>query len=58
MINKLKELGADSVIYGAGSFLLQILSLFLVPFFTDALSTEEYGILAMSGLLIQFSEGI
>lgn len=58
MINKLKELGSDSLIYGLGSFITQLIGIFLVPFFTDALSREEYGIMAMSALLIQFANPI
>ena len=55
MFKQIKELGKDSVIYGLGGSISQLLSLFLVPFYTKALRPEDYGILAIAGLFTQFT---
>ncbi len=52
MIKKFKELGKDSLIYGMGSSALQLVSFLLIPYYSKALSPEEYGQLAMIALLI------
>tara|TARA_B100002052_G_scaffold238237_1_gene222019 strand:- start:24733 stop:26166 length:1434 start_codon:yes stop_codon:yes gene_type:complete len=54
MFKRIKELAGDSLIYGLGSFFSQFLALFLVPFYTNEFTTQEYGVLAMVALLTQF----
>ena len=58
MIKKIKELGTDSIIYGLGSSLSQFIGLFLVPFYTKALTPSDYGLLAIVGLFTQFTNPI
>ena len=53
MFKRIKELAGDSLIYGLGSFFLQFLALFLVPFYSNEFTTQEYGVLAMVALLTQ-----
>ncbi|MFN0213818.1 MAG: lipopolysaccharide biosynthesis protein [Saprospiraceae bacterium] len=54
MLKRLKELASDSLTYGLSSMLSQFLSLILVPFFTKELRPEDYGVLAMSALVLGF----
>lgn len=54
MLKRLKELASDSLTYGLSTMLSQLLSLILVPFYTRELRPEDYGILAMSALLLGF----
>ena len=54
MFKRIKELAGDSLIYGLGSFFSQFLALFLVPFYSNEFTTQEYGVLAMVALLTQF----
>ncbi len=54
MLKRLKELASDSLTYGLSSMLSQFLSLFLVPFYTKELQPEDYGVLAMSAILLGF----
>ena len=54
MIKKIKELASDSMYYGISSVISQIISLFLVPFYTNELNPEDYGVLNMIGLLAAF----
>ena len=56
MIKHLKNFGKDSLIYGFGSAVGKIISIFLVPFYSNALSPAEYGLLAVAGLLSQFTD--
>ena len=58
MFKHIKELGNDSVIYGLGSSLSQFIGLFLVPFYTKALTPSDYGLLAIVGLFTQFTNPI
>ena len=58
MFKHIKELGNDSVIYGLGSSLSQFIGLFLVPFYTKALTPSDYGLLAIVGLFTQFTDPI
>nr|MBP8240221.1 oligosaccharide flippase family protein [Saprospiraceae bacterium] len=58
MFKNIKELGKDSLLYGLGSSLSQFVALFLVPFYSQALSPGEYGVLAMAGLMSQFSNPV
>lgn len=52
MLKRLKELASDSLTYGMSTMLSQFLSLILVPFYTKELRPEDYGVLAMSALLL------
>lgn len=54
MLRRVKELVSDSLIYGMSTMLSQFLSLILVPFYTKELRPEDYGVLAMSALLLGF----
>lgn len=54
MIKKIKELASDSMYYGLSSVISQIISLFLVPFYTNELNPEDYGVLNMIGLIASF----
>ena len=58
MFKQIKELGKDSVIYGLGSSISQFIGLFLVPFYTKALTPSDYGVLAIVGLFTQFTDPI
>jgi O-antigen/teichoic acid export membrane protein len=58
MFKQIKELGSDSVIYGLGSSISQFIGLFLVPFYTKALTPSDYGVLAIVGLFTQFTNPI
>ncbi len=54
LIQTIKELSKDSFYFGLSSVLSQIISLFLVPFYTKELNPESYGIILMLSLLISF----
>jgi O-antigen/teichoic acid export membrane protein len=54
LIETIKELSKDSLYFGLSSVLSQIVSLFLVPFYTKELSPESYGVILMLSLLITF----
>lgn len=54
MLKRLKELVTDSFTYGLSSMLSQLMSLILVPFYTKELRPEDYGVLAMSMILLGF----
>lgn len=58
MLKNLKELGKDSIIYGLGSSLSQLIALFLIPLYSRAFEPNEYGVLAMASLMIQFSNPV
>ncbi len=44
-------LGRDALIYGLGSMILRFMSLLLTPLYTARLLPQDYGVLAMLGLL-------
>ncbi len=46
MLDKIKSLGADTAIYGVSTIIGRFLSFLLVPFYTNVLSTSQYGIVA------------
>jgi len=54
MRRHLKELFQDSVTYGASSILSQFISLFLIPFYTRELDPVDYGVFAISTMLLGF----
>jgi O-antigen/teichoic acid export membrane protein len=58
MINNIKELAKDSVLYGASSVLSLCASVFLVPFFTKELEPWEYGVMAIAGIALTFIDPI
>jgi O-antigen/teichoic acid export membrane protein len=47
----LLRLAKGSLIYGVGGMLQRFMSLLLLPFFTSALTTEDYGVIALIALL-------
>ena len=46
MVNKVKRLGKETLIYGTSTILARMLNFFLVPFYTYYLITADYGIIA------------
>jgi len=48
-LSNLRELSKDTAIYGFGSVLKKAIGLFLIPFYTRALSPGEFGILDILG---------
>ena len=44
MFDKLKRLGAETAIYGISTVLGRFLNFLLIPFYTNVLSTGEYGV--------------
>ncbi len=54
MIEKLKELSKDTVIYGISTILGRFLGFLLVPFYTNIFPTAEYGIYTYLYTIIAF----
>ena len=54
MIEKLKELSKDTVIYGISTILGRFLGFLLVPFYTNVFPTNEYGIYTYLYTIIAF----
>jgi O-antigen/teichoic acid export membrane protein len=48
---ELKRLASGSLIYGIGGILQRFMGLLLLPFFTRVLSPQDYGVLALIGLV-------
>ena len=46
MLDKIKSLGADTAVYGVSTIVGRFLNFLLVPFYTNVLSTSQYGIVA------------
>ncbi len=46
MLDKIKSLGADTAIYGLSTIIGRFLNFLLVPFYTNVLSTSDYGVVA------------
>ncbi len=46
MFSQIKRLGADTAIYGISTIVGRFLTFLLVPFYTNVLSTSQYGIVA------------
>ncbi len=46
MLDKIKSLGADTAVYGVSTIIGRFLNFLLVPFYTNVLSTSQYGIVA------------
>jgi O-antigen/teichoic acid export membrane protein len=46
MFSQIKRLGADTAIYGVSTIVGRFLTFLLVPFYTNVLSTGQYGIVA------------
>lgn len=55
MLDRIRQLGADAVIYGLSTILGRFLSFLLVPFYTNVLLPGEYGIIAYLYSLIAFA---
>ena len=47
----LKRLFKGSMVYGIGTILQRFMSLFLLPFYTRVLTTDDYGVVALISLL-------
>jgi len=54
MFDKLKRLGAETAIYGISTVLGRFLNFLLIPFYTNVLSTGEYGVVAYLYAYIAF----
>ncbi len=54
MKSNLKQLVKDTFVYGLSTILAQILSLILVPFYTQELDPVEYGIISLVTLSMNF----
>lgn len=52
MLNKLKSLASDSMIYGASSALGQVINLFLLPLYTHYLTKVDFGVWAMLNIVL------
>lgn len=50
----LKDFSKDTLVYGLGAGVKKFIGLFLLPFYTKALSPSEYGVLDTLGTLIFF----
>ncbi len=46
MLDKIKSLGADTAVYGVSTIVGRFLNFLLVPFYTNVLSTSQYGVVA------------
>ncbi len=46
MFSHIKRLGADTAVYGISTIVGRFLTFLLVPFYTNVLSTGQYGIVA------------
>jgi O-antigen/teichoic acid export membrane protein len=53
MFKKIKKLSSHILIYGLGNSGIRLVSFFLIPVYTRYLSPEDYGILALVGMLDQ-----
>jgi O-antigen/teichoic acid export membrane protein len=58
MSHPILSLGKDSLIYGVGSFISRFIGLITLPLFTSYLSTAEYGVLAMLGLVTMVAQPV
>lgn len=58
MKQQILSLGKDSVIYGIGSVVTRFIGLITLPLFTAYLTPEEYGVLAMLGLLTMVAQPV
>ena len=47
MFRRLKDLSADTILYGLSSASAQLIGFLLLPLYTKYLTPEDYGILAM-----------
>ncbi|HLX11883.1 MAG TPA: polysaccharide biosynthesis C-terminal domain-containing protein [Bacteroidota bacterium] len=54
MFDKIKRLGTDTAIYGISTILGRFLNFLLVPFYTNVLHTQEYGVVANVYSIIAF----
>lgn len=58
MKQQILNLGKDSLIYGVGSVVTRFIGLLTLPIFTAYLTPEEYGVLAMLGLLTMVAQPV
>jgi O-antigen/teichoic acid export membrane protein len=54
----LARLGKNSLIYGLGGAFNRLVGLFLLPFFTRALSPKDYGVIALLSLIAVVMSGV
>lgn len=52
LLKSVKEIGKDMSVYGISSLLSQLVSLLLLPLYTQKLSTADYGIFALIGICV------
>ncbi|MCF7803904.1 MAG: oligosaccharide flippase family protein [Candidatus Marinimicrobia bacterium] len=56
MFDQLKKLFTDSVIYGVGYIATRVITFLLLPFYTNTLTKEEYGIIALGFFFAGFAK--
>jgi len=56
VFDQLKKLFTDSVIYGIGYIAARVITFLLLPFYTNTLSKEEYGIIALGFFFAGFAK--
>jgi len=54
LIDKIRSLGVDTAVYGVSTILGRFLNFLLVPFYTNVLTTYQYGIVATAYSYIAF----
>ncbi len=52
LLKSIKEIGKDMSVYGISSILSQLVSLLLLPLYTQKLSPADYGIFALIGICV------
>ena len=54
MINLLKQLAGESLIYGVSNIITRFISVFLMPLYTRAFSPEDYGVISIINSFLFF----
>ena len=54
ILNRLKQLGKDSIIYGLGGILAKSVSFFMLPIYTRIFSPSDYGTIEMLTVISSF----
>ena len=57
ILNRFKQLGKDSIIYGLGGILAKSVSFFMLPIYTRIFSPSDYGTIEMLTVIKQFCRG-
>ena len=54
ILNRFKQLGKDSIIYGLGGILAKSVSFFMLPIYTRIFSRSDYGTIEMLTVISSF----